>query len=191
MDEPTEMTPPPEGAPQRPPRRRVLQGGVAAGSIALLASSHRALAGGKCKLKKWSGYQSSVKKGKKKGGKKTTGSSASTAAFCPGRSPGYWANHTGSPPWPWSYKTSTKFSTVFGAAPGYGLSSSATLLTVVQTTPNTPARQFVAALLDAATGSLNPSFPYSPTDIIYIWNHTNSTQKTAYNSYFSNYLLTA
>jgi hypothetical protein len=182
-DSPEAMSPEPK-APSSP-RRRFLQHGLAGGSVALLASTHRALAGGSCGLSSMSGYQSAMA---------NPATSAGAAHFCPGRSPGYWAppgntaNHFSE--WPSGYvptgPQATTFISVFGTAPGYGFPNNATLCTVVSTPPDTPARQFVGALLDAASNM--PNYPYTVSQIVQIWQTTSSAEKDAYNTYFSTYL---
>jgi hypothetical protein len=187
-----EATPPqPEAAPS--PRRRFLKRGLAGGSVLLAASTHRAFAGGSCGLYSYSGHTSALKSAKKK----STGGSASQAKFCPGLSPGYWAppgkttrnlsawSTTGFIP---TGSNATTFESVFTTPPGYGFSNNATLFKVVSTVPDTPARQFVAAVLDAASdpnAGTADHFPYTVADVVNLWL---TGDKTALAAYFSGYL---
>jgi hypothetical protein len=200
VDKPEATGPEPQGAPS--PRRRFLKHGLtAAGGTALLLSSTRhAVAkvskggGVGCGMLTWSGHQSAIAKGKTGG---NVSKSVHGKKFCPGLSPGYWAppgnptQHvnqwavTGCVP---TGKNATTFKSCFGTAPGYGFPSNATLYTVIETTPDTPARQFAAAYLDARGGVSN--YAYTPIQIKDIWlaNYANSSKITAYSNYFSQYL---
>lgn len=199
VDNPEAPPPQPEGA--QSPRRRFLKRGLAGGSVLLATSTHRAFAGGSCGLYSFSGHQS-VLKGSKSGKSKTKtktggGGSATQAKFCPGLSPGYWAppGHTTRNLSAWG-KTgcaptgsgATTFQSVFHTYPGYGFSNNATLFKVVSTTPDTPARQFVAAYLDAAAdpgaGTAN-HFPYTVAEVVNLWQ---TGDRTALAAYFSGYL---
>lgn len=163
-------------------RRRFLQTGLAGGSAALLASTHRAFAwnsGGSCTSPRtFSGYQSI---------QANPGTSAKPGTFTCGKSPGYWAP-PGNPTKrlsSWPISSSTKFTDVFGSLyPAYGNSfgSTSTFYQIISTTPDTDARQFAAAYLDALSSL---SFPESASAIVLYWqkNYMNSIKISAFISY--------
>jgi hypothetical protein len=183
MEENPEATSPqPQGTPSR--RRRFLQQGLAGGSIALLASTHRVLAGGTCKtpVRTFSGYTSCVA---------NPSTSQKTGNYSTSKSPGYWAP-PGNPNLNlshWPIPSNTKFTTKFGGsypARGSKVGANSTMLDVIKTTTggDANARQFAAALLDALS---DPTFPASALDIVTFWqkNYNNSGQLTAFVAYLS------
>jgi hypothetical protein len=138
-------------------RRRLLQGGVAAGPVLMTLVSRPVLAqvAGRCTTP--SGFVS------------LNASTAGRGTTCEGRGQGFWKTHTTS--WPSPYLPTTLFNTAFNFQPIYTPFNGKTLLDVLQLGGGAPindvARTLVAALLNAATNSLTPVL--SVTTVKHMW----------------------
>jgi len=166
------------GAPPSPvgkasPRRRFLTQGLAGGSVALLATTHRALAGSCTTARTYSGYTSFVTS-KKKSKKKTT--SANPGNYHCGYSPSYWS---GTSSWPSGCKPTDKFTSHFGSSfypSGGGLNKNSTTKECCQS-GTTNAAYFTAAYCSALH---DPDFPESITTIKNMWNSTSQSGFAVY-----------
>ena len=85
-------------------------------------------------------------------------------ATCAGRKPSSYA--TGS--WPGSVNKSAKFNAVFTSS-----SVTDTLLSIIQKDPSPDDAYWIAAYLNAQTGSPASNFPYTPTEVVNLFNGTN------------------
>lgn len=154
-------------------RRRFLKQGLAGGSVAFLATTHRALAGTCTVARTPSGYTSFVNS-KKKGKKKTT--SANPGNYHCGYSPSYWS---GTSSWPSGCKSTDKYTTHFGSSfypSGGGLGKNSTMHDCVKT-GTTNAAYFAAAYCNALH---DPDFPVNITTIKNMWNSTSQSSFAVY-----------